>query len=80
MWEPMCPRMQMLLLHTRGDGLCNGEQEQHAERAGMRQTHAGILQQMLRAAVLYPYMAYSTVTVSRPLGPFQAPFQKKAVM
>lgn len=36
MWEPMCPRMQMLLLHTRGDGLCNGEQ--HAESAGMRQT------------------------------------------
>lgn len=37
MWEPMCLRMQMLLFHTRGDGLCNGEQKQHAERKGMRQ-------------------------------------------
>lgn len=64
MWEPMCPRMQMLLLHTRGDGLCNGEQEQHAERAGMRQTYKpGILKQMSRTAVLYHSMAYSTGTI-----------------
>lgn len=51
MWEPMCLRMQMLLFHTRGDGLCNGEQNQHAEMTGMRQTSHHkpvILPQMLK--------------------------------
>ncbi|KAL7405401.1 hypothetical protein ABVT39_000095 [Epinephelus coioides] len=31
MWEPMCSRMQMP--HTGRDGLCDGEQELHADRA-----------------------------------------------
>lgn len=32
MWEPMCPRMQMPL--TGRDGLCDGEQDLHADWAG----------------------------------------------